>query len=621
MPTDLSPSPKLQFFSSSGELLVGGKLYSYQAGTTTPLATYTDSTGTTANTNPIILDVRGEANVWLGTSAYKFVLKDSNDVSIWTVDNITSAQGLANAVQTNLTNYINSVAASSGSSLVGFLQSGANAVARTVQSKNREVVNVKDFGAVGDGVVDDTVAIQSAINQVSVRGGGEVIFDMGRYLITSRLTANTGVLLNGLVRTDISSNTNGSGIAAAKPIIIWGGVANETMYRIQPANVGDCVWGGGAVNIEWDGATLAACAVWLDNTKYATFNGKVRNVQYAGVIVDSTSGSVSNFSMKNNIESLEFIWGVAVPCQPANGLLLDGNGAVGTIPSTQQFIGNVSGLVYNGALVQIAATDNSQFQSVHGVVQAGGSGCSMKILNVGAQPSNHTLINYCVGPIKQDNGVIGTMLLDYNSEGGGISQLAGSSTWDGDLIDYVTGDRYLSHKWALRDKISVKAGDFVADSGMSIVAFGLQWNGPAYSASADQKASCIIPSPYWLNNGSIESIEVLVGSNGTSAGNYVITVSLSTGTSSAIVITPEKTETQTLAAGAQYTPTTYTFTFGGSPLSFTKYDNIFLQITRLGSNASDTNTDPMILLGARIMYVGTGPNSVGSGTYYIPAWN
>lgn len=621
MPTDLSPNPKLQFFSSSGELLVGGKLYTYQAGTTTPLATYTDSTGTTSNTNPIILDVRGEANVWLGTSAYKFVLKDSNDVSIWTVDNITSAQGLANAVQTNLTNYINSVAASSGSSLVGFLQSGANAVARTVQAKNRDIVNVKDFGAVGNGVADDTAAIQAAINEVASRGGGEVVFNMGKYLITSGLTARVGVLLNGIVRTDVSSNTNGSGLVAAKPIIVWGGAADGTMYRIYPQTAGDCVWGGGATNLEWDGGTLAAAGVWLDNTKYATFNGKVRNVRYAGVIVDSTSGSPTNFSMKNQIESLEFIWGVAPACQPAIGLLLSGNGATGTVPSTQQYIGDLSGLVYNGALAQVAATDNAQFQSIHGVVQTGGTGCSLKLLNTGFQAANHTFVAYCVGPIKQDNGVIGTMLLDYNSEGGGIAQLAGSSTWDGDLIDYVTGDRYLSHKWALRDKISVKAGDFVADSGMSIVAFGLQWNGPAYSASADQKASCIIPSPYWLNNGSIQSIEVLVGSNGTSAGNYVITVSLSTGTSSAIVITPEKTETQTLAAGAQYTPTTYTFTFGGSPLSFTKYDNIFLQITRLGSNASDTNTDPMILLGARIMYVGTGPDSVGSGTYYIPAWN
>jgi hypothetical protein len=64
----LTPSPKVQFFDANGEPLVGGKLYTYAAGTSSPLATYTDSTGNTANANPVILDSRGEANVWLGPS-------------------------------------------------------------------------------------------------------------------------------------------------------------------------------------------------------------------------------------------------------------------------------------------------------------------------------------------------------------------------------------------------------------------------------------------------------------------------------------------------------------------------------------------------------------------------
>jgi hypothetical protein len=84
----LTPSPKVQFFDSNGEPLVGGKLYTYAAGTSSPLATYTDSTGNTANANPVILDSRGEANVWLGPSRYKWVLYDADDVLIWSVDGI-----------------------------------------------------------------------------------------------------------------------------------------------------------------------------------------------------------------------------------------------------------------------------------------------------------------------------------------------------------------------------------------------------------------------------------------------------------------------------------------------------------------------------------------------------
>lgn len=88
--TSLSPTPKLQFFDLNGAPLSGGLLYTYEAGTTTPLASYTDSTGNFANTNPIVLDSRGEANVWLGTASYKLALYTSVNVLIWTVDNIST---------------------------------------------------------------------------------------------------------------------------------------------------------------------------------------------------------------------------------------------------------------------------------------------------------------------------------------------------------------------------------------------------------------------------------------------------------------------------------------------------------------------------------------------------
>lgn len=86
----LTPAPKMQFFDINGEPLVGGKVYTYEAGTTTPLATYTDNTGTYANPNPVILNARGEASIWLGADVYKFKLTDVNEVEIWTVDYISA---------------------------------------------------------------------------------------------------------------------------------------------------------------------------------------------------------------------------------------------------------------------------------------------------------------------------------------------------------------------------------------------------------------------------------------------------------------------------------------------------------------------------------------------------
>lgn len=84
----LMPVPKFKATDSNGDPLAGGKLYSYAAGTSTPLATYTDQGEGTANANPVVLDANGEATVWLGTSSYKLVLKNSSDVTQWTVDNV-----------------------------------------------------------------------------------------------------------------------------------------------------------------------------------------------------------------------------------------------------------------------------------------------------------------------------------------------------------------------------------------------------------------------------------------------------------------------------------------------------------------------------------------------------
>jgi hypothetical protein len=84
----LTASPLMQFTTTAGAPLVGGKVYTYAAGTTSALATYTDSTGVTANTNPVILNTRGEAAIWLSPASYKFALRDANDTPIWTSDNI-----------------------------------------------------------------------------------------------------------------------------------------------------------------------------------------------------------------------------------------------------------------------------------------------------------------------------------------------------------------------------------------------------------------------------------------------------------------------------------------------------------------------------------------------------
>lgn len=73
---------KNQFFAADGSFLASGKLYTYVSGTSTPKAAYTDSAGTVAHTNPIVLDSRGEATIYW-TGAYDVTLKTAADVTIW----------------------------------------------------------------------------------------------------------------------------------------------------------------------------------------------------------------------------------------------------------------------------------------------------------------------------------------------------------------------------------------------------------------------------------------------------------------------------------------------------------------------------------------------------------
>lgn len=214
-----------QFFNSGGVPLYGGKIYTYEAGTTTPKATYTEVDGLAAHSNPIILDSAGRVpggEIWLTSAqAYLFVLKTSRDETIGTYDNIYGINaGSANAVtetqvatagQTDfvltsmiytpgvftlgvyidgvnqvvnnsyvetsantvtfvsglhagaLVKFININSAATDSNVVSYLPAGAGAVATTVQAKLRESVSVKDFGAVGDGVADDGAKINAAL--------------------------------------------------------------------------------------------------------------------------------------------------------------------------------------------------------------------------------------------------------------------------------------------------------------------------------------------------------------------------------------------------------------------------------------------------------------------------
>ncbi|QBQ99261.1 glycosyl hydrolase family 28-related protein [Paraburkholderia pallida] len=221
MNVQLAPMAVQRFCDNNGNPLAGGQLYTYQAGTTTPQATYTDSTGSTPNANPVALNARGEASVWLALGqVYKFVLQDSFGNTIWTQDQVGSlvGSGSGGSLAPSVGITVQTIAALRlipkntfpAVSVTGYYKEGDGGGgvywynASDISSADNGgtiieaadggrwylsatgTISVKQFGATGNGTTDDTASIQAALTALGA--GASLYVPPGTYLLSSTLT-------------------------------------------------------------------------------------------------------------------------------------------------------------------------------------------------------------------------------------------------------------------------------------------------------------------------------------------------------------------------------------------------------------------------------------------------
>jgi hypothetical protein len=316
MSVNLSPVGGVaqQFFDNNGQPLSGGKIYTYAAGTTTPQATYTSVTGTTPHSNPIILDSAGRVpggEIWLSENLrYKFVIETPTGILIGTYDNVANflpANSVSFTGFNGQNGFVSDLADSDGSDWIGFLSNGTNATARSAQNKMRDIVSVKDFGAVGNGVTDDAAAIQAAIDAFS--DGATIYLPAGTYRVSTQILVNTKISLVG----DGIASENGTGAAyrGATCILRAFTGANATI-----ALNGDCCAIDG---VDVDGnnqGTGSQVQVWGSRVRIGKLS--TRNSGGDGVRIGKTDTGASTINA--NFWYIEYL----ITCgNAANGLRVD----------------------------------------------------------------------------------------------------------------------------------------------------------------------------------------------------------------------------------------------------------------------------------------------------------
>jgi hypothetical protein len=186
----LAPLPRFQFLDDIGNVCSGCTLKTYAAGTTNPIATYGDSALTVPNPTAITLNSAGrpavsdvEVPIYIGSSSYKFLLSSATGSTLWSQDNVNDVrQLLANPT------------AGYGDAMIVYKAPGRGAVARTVHDRLAELeTTVESYGAVGDGIHDDTLAIQNALDS----GASVILLDAKTYLISATLKQPNNTTLTG----------------------------------------------------------------------------------------------------------------------------------------------------------------------------------------------------------------------------------------------------------------------------------------------------------------------------------------------------------------------------------------------------------------------------------------
>jgi hypothetical protein len=268
------------YISGFGTAAASGTVSFYGVGTLVSAPVYSDEILSTIQVQPITLDANGKTPLPVYTATpLRCIIKSAAGATLQDISRIDGDRaelvGVSNAgwTATDLNSILTALKTSTGGIDGQFLDAGAGAVVRTIQAKFSELqVSVKDYGAVGNGIADDTAAVQAAINRVSALAGGRVFFPAGNYNTSSVLTiAGTApIVLVGVSRdrsviqgTNATANLitiTGSGSSVVTDLQLLS--SGSTGTAISNASAGTCIFNNLNISQHTNGiASTGACLV------------------------------------------------------------------------------------------------------------------------------------------------------------------------------------------------------------------------------------------------------------------------------------------------------------------------------------------------------------------------
>lgn len=338
--------------------------------------------------------------------------------------NTPSGTVAATDVQGAINEIVSDLAASSGSSLVGFVQSGTGAVTRTAQAKMRDVVSVKDYGAVGDGVTDDTVAIQAAINT-----GFNLVFPAGTYLANNLTQSTNFQRFYAYGQVTIAKNANGALLTSSGNYVEFDG--------IQFVGTG---YTGNNVVCTGSNPRFVNCSSYgAAGRALKATGGHVQIIGTCGTYA-TTDATATGYDIEIGVSGTATLYHQLIgiySAQPTGGILLIDTGShvisggqfgkltiqAGTSPagvnggmtSNARILGNVS------VGLSSAVFSGNQFSTQTITFEAGTSGHTLDLSN---SASSATIVN---------NGNANSIIMRATSAGGTTDFAFGPSSWTGSV--------------------------------------------------------------------------------------------------------------------------------------------------------------------------------------------